>query len=64
MAVPKEKYPKLDATSAAAPTGSWRLPVSSHARNAVRCTCLTECARSAAATMAVRSKVVKSVAAK
>ena len=37
-------------------TGSWRLPVSSHARNAVRCTCLTECARSAVLTMAARSR--------
>ena len=52
----REKYPKQDAISGAAPLGSWRPPASSNARNAVRCTCLTECARSAAATMAARSR--------
>ena len=54
----REKYPKQDATSAAAPFGSWRLPVSLLAPNAVRCTCLTECARSAVLTMAVRSRLL------
>ena len=53
----REKYPKQDAIRDAVPPGSWLSPVSLHAPSAVLCTCLTECARSAAATMAVRSKL-------
>ena len=52
---PREKYPSKDATRDAAPCGSWRLPVWWLAPSAVRCICLTECARSAVPTMAVRS---------
>ncbi len=42
MAVPKGKVSKARRDNGAAPTGSWRPPVSSPVRSAVRCTCLTE----------------------
>lgn len=56
MAVPKGKVSSKDAIRDVLPYGSWQLPLWWHAPSAVLCICLTECARSAVPTMAVRSR--------
>ena len=52
----REKYPSKDAIRDVLPYGSWQLPRWWHAPSAARCISPTECARSAAATTAVKSR--------
>ena len=53
---PRGKYPVRDVIRDVLLTGSSPLPRSSRARSAVLCTSLTECARNAVPTTAVRSR--------
>ena len=52
----REKYPSKDAIRDVLPYGSWQLPRWWRAPSAARCISPTECARSAAATTAARSR--------
>ena len=56
MAVPKGKVSKQRRNKRRSSVWKLRLPVWWLAPSAVRCICLTECARSAVPTMAVRSR--------